>query len=102
MGRHYLHMRLLGCPHSAHCSAWHRAVNCCQMNEPEGEMASGVLGPVWLWPRALPCCHSQDTGTQRGQLSLQSGLGGSACRDRSGEIIDFCPFGIHFWLHLAK
>lgn len=56
---------------SAYNSAWHMAANTCHMNEPDGEVASGVLSPVWLWPRALPSCHSQDTGAQKWQLFLQ-------------------------------
>lgn len=45
------------------------------MNEPEREAASGVCCPVRFWPTALPDCHSQDTGAQRWQLFLRSGLG---------------------------
>lgn len=61
---------------SAYNGAWHMAANSCHVNEPEGEVAPGVLSPAaWFWPRALPGRHSQDTGAQRWQLSLQSGPG---------------------------
>lgn len=49
-------------------------MNCCQMNEPEGETASGVLGQCGLLGQGPGLLHSQTPAPKR-VLAFTEGLG---------------------------